>query len=101
MLPQVMIREDGKALHLVHFVYRTPRGVIRQQGLPLAFAEDSWKIACAPLLVEMAASANRPCPWQRTDDPRAVSCPLCQETEQYRSRLAEIDAAVASRRATV
>ena len=46
---------------LIHFVY--PVG-------------ESWRIACMPNMVEFHATLYHP-NYQRTDDTRAVSCPMC------------------------
>jgi hypothetical protein len=81
---QEMIREDGSVIYLVHFVFKSPKGIVRQQGKELNAVDPTWKIACAPGLVEMEAQATRAFPWMRSDDPRAVSCPLCQRTAEYR-----------------
>ncbi len=83
MLNQTMILEDGSTLILVHFVYQSPRGTTQSEGEPLT-PEKTWKVACAPNMVEIAAQTTRSFPYQRTDDARAVSCPACQKTKEFR-----------------
>ncbi len=87
---QEMLLEDGRTILLVHFVYRSPRGTLAHEGTPLANTEETYKIACAPRLVEMSAFGSRAFPWQRTDDVRAVSCPLCRETVEFQKAQHEL-----------
>lgn len=65
---QMMLLEDGSLVHLVHFTY--------QDG-------GVWKVACAPNLPCLSSVRGRAMPWRRSDDPRAVNCPLCQATGPY------------------
>lgn len=78
-----MILADGSTLHLVHFCYQAPEGTHASKGRPLTDSRPVWRIACTPHLTELHATGGRDHPWRRTEDPRAVSCPLCKETEQY------------------
>jgi hypothetical protein len=81
MTHQVMILANGNAVLPVHFV-------VRKTG----------RIACTPTKFPLHHEPGREETWQRTDDPRAVSCPLCEETEEYKVLRQEVEAAVASRR---
>ena len=47
-------------------------------------------LACLPGMKGLEATPTRTWPYQRSDDPRAVSCRLCRETDAYKERLTEI-----------
>jgi hypothetical protein len=97
--PQYMVLEDGSALLLIHFVYQAPPGVMRQQGVRLGPpAPDQWRVACTPRLPEadMSTGPKRQEVWHRSDDPRAVTCPLCKETEEFKRRMAFLDSMIGS-----
>jgi hypothetical protein len=85
MTHETMIREDGTSFLPVHFVFQKvwPR---------------DWILACNEQMVQLHALPERPLVMQRSDDPRAVTCPLCQETEAFLDARADIEAAVASGR---
>ncbi len=89
MKMQEMVLEDGTTLLLIHFLFQSPRGVLQITGRPLLPSEFTWKIACTPNLMEFGADRSRECPWMRSDDPRAVTCPLCKATEIFQQRLQE------------
>lgn len=85
---QVMLLEDGTPLVLIHFVYRSPPGVIRAEGAPIntnviSVAEHTWKLACAPGMIELPAQMSRAWPYSRSDDPRAVTCPTCIQSQEF------------------
>jgi hypothetical protein len=61
---------QGMATTLVHFV----------------FQEDPERIACVPNMVEFHSTQYHP-NYQRTNDPRAVTCPQCMETGMYKNRI--------------
>jgi hypothetical protein len=63
-----IVSEEGGETVLVHFA--------RRRG-------DSWTVACTPNLAELHAANGRLTPWHRSDDPRAVTCPLCINTPAY------------------
>lgn len=66
------VRPDGTAFVPVHWVYRRP-------------GEAEWRVACMPAALEMCARHGlRVPPLQRTDDPRAVACPFCRDTQEFR-----------------
>lgn len=89
--PATMILEDGSGLVLIHFMFQSPAGMIRLKGIPLgASGEETWKLACVPNMTEMAQAHNRPLPMHRTDDPRAVTCPQCRETQEFREKMAQV-----------
>jgi hypothetical protein len=71
---QEMILANGDLLTLVHLVYRSGKG---------------WRIACVPNLIEPNARPERQQVWQRTDDYRSVTCPVCKETRAFAMVLRE------------
>jgi hypothetical protein len=84
-LLQTMLKEDGTEMVLIHFVYRSPAGLAYSSGAVLNPQADwTWKLACSPNLTEMHAQASRPFPYHRSDDPRAVTCPACKDTEAFK-----------------
>ena len=92
MQNQIMVAVDGTESVQVHFAYLSPVGTTRADGKPLrSSVANSYKIACAPNMVQLTADQCRPFPWQRTDDPRAVNCPLCQETDVFKAALAAVN----------
>lgn len=78
---QVMIQEDTTPLILIHLEYQR-EGMEYERDGPILRGKQSWAIACAPNLVHKHATMERGA-WQRTNDPRAVTCPTCKETEIY------------------
>ena len=86
---QEMILEDGiTTIVLVHYVYRSAAGTTIFAGNNiLPDVEGTWKVACAPNLMELSAHFGQEFPWQRSDDPRAVNCPLCKRTNQYQHHM--------------
>lgn len=97
---QVMILEDGSGIVLVHFTYRGSLGAIVSKNISLG-GKEVWKVACAPALRELSSLPDRPGPWHRSSDPRAVTCPLCKKTEAYQQAALETEAAVRSMRISV
>lgn len=88
---QTAIGPDGAEVVLIHFLYSSPVGMIEGAGLPLAQRGNSWKIACMPNLFEFSTqSSHRPIPHMRSDDPRAVTCSVCKETEHYKRAAASL-----------
>ena len=72
---QVMILEDGSRINLVHFTCKDA---------------GRWIIACSPSLLSQSAIDGRAMPWRRSDDARAVTCPLCKQTPEWK-RLASLN----------
>lgn len=83
MSNQVMILEDGSEINLVHFQYRV-------DGVNGNMRTDSdWRIACTPSLTILHSHPRRGYPIARSEDPRAVNCPICQKTELFKIALAQ------------
>lgn len=95
---QVQLMPDGMPIHLIHFIYQSPAGVILQQGERLAEGEDTWKIACIPQQREFFGTGTRPHPFRRTDDPRGVTCPQCKDTPAFKEHLIHLNALLANPR---
>ncbi len=94
MDPQKHLLEDGVTeVTTIHFVYLSPAGTTAIQGQPLVAGKPTWKIACVPNLIQMAADRSRAFPWHRSDDSRAVTCPLCKETAAYKAQVVQLRAA--------
>lgn len=78
---ETIITADGKELVPIHFV----------SGSPL-------KIACMPGLTTFSATSgvnqSRLCPYQRTDDTRAVTCPSCIRSLEFTRAESEMNAAL-------
>ena len=98
MIPQTAILEDGTEVTLIHLVFLSPVGLIEGAGKPLSSLGESWKIACMPNLLEMSQQQNRAAPFMRSDDPRAVTCPNCKQSEQYRRGIEQVEALTRRRR---
>ncbi len=76
------ILPTGQTITLVHLTYEAtvPGGT---DDLPV----KSWRIACMPNMVELHHTTFHP-NYQRSNDPRVVSCPACRKSEVFRkSRL--------------
>lgn len=72
----------GNAITLVHLVSEvlTPPLDEEPEGPPTR----GWRIACMPRMEELHQTAYHP-NYQRTDDPRAVSCPACKESLAFKT----------------
>jgi hypothetical protein len=90
MIPQEMVLEDGRKIFLVHYIFLAPKGTTSVAGQPATASKDTWKVACSPSVEELSSAGNRGVPYQRSEDPRAVNCPLCMKTELFKRHLAEI-----------
>lgn len=91
MLPQTQLTPDLQEFVLIHLLYQSSAGLIEQQGADLCPPRPkTWKIACVPGLLELAAHRSHPCPHLRTDDPRAITCPQCKKTVIYKERMAAL-----------
>lgn len=62
MQPQMMFNPDGTKFAPVHWLVRI---------------KGEWRIACNPNCADLATKPDRQRPWLRTDERRAVTCPLC------------------------
>lgn len=71
-----MLLEDGSQVTPVHFTFQDGAG--------------EWWLACVPT-VDLR-TVFRPVPWQRTDEPRAVTCPLCKRTSVFKDAQAHLEA---------
>ena len=78
--PQIMLLPSGEEIYLIHFVFRGPSAMLLNKQV--------CKIACAPNLLEGLAMIGRGCPTHhRSDDPIAVTCPMCKDTVAYREAI--------------
>ncbi len=57
----------GQTITLIHFVHRV----------------DPERIACMPNMTEFHSTPYHP-NYQRTNETRAVTCPACRQSEQYK-----------------
>ena len=78
-----MLLSDGRKIVPIHFTFLSKDGDISIGGVPLPAMESTWRVACTPRAVELHAMWNRQVPWLRTDDPRACTCPVCQNTLEW------------------
>jgi len=76
MTPETMILADGSEVTVIHFLFHPEFGQSR--------------IACMPNLRVFSASKFRQLPHIRTDDVRAVNCPLCEKTADYSEGIRKI-----------
>lgn len=65
------VDKHGRFITLIHFMYR-PEPLI-----------DRWRIACMPNMTEFHETKYHP-NYQRTNEPRAVTCLACHRTEAYK-----------------
>ena len=65
------ILPTGRNITLIHFVFP-----VSDQS------PTEWRIACMPKMTEFHLTPFHP-NYQRTDDPRAVTCPACKKTDMY------------------
>ena len=71
---------DGRVQTTIHVVH--PVGEADSESV--TGSRVRWAMACTPNLIQLHASRGRPVPYVRSDDPRAVTCPACQETEVFK-----------------
>lgn len=64
----------GRTMTLVHFVFQA----------------EPERIACMPGMQEFHATPHHP-NYQRTNDPRAVSCSACKKTDSYKQARARVN----------
>lgn len=67
------VTATGGTVTLVHFLY----------DLSADGTAHQWRIACMPNMVEFHSTPYHP-NYQRTDEARAVSCPACRRTAEYK-----------------
>lgn len=72
----------GRTITLVHYTYRSVAG----DG-----SGNDWRIACMPGMTEFYHTNYHP-NVHRTDDWRAVSCPMCKKTELFISAVNSLEA---------
>jgi hypothetical protein len=85
MSPQEMLLEDGTKVVPVHFLYR-PRLATGRKG--------GWKMACSPEMYAMMKKEGEP--YIRSEDVRAVTCPMCKGTLVFKAAKAVLDSELAS-----
>lgn len=78
-----MVLEDGRQVAVVHLVCQMATERQMPDGLMVPVVD--WRIACTPGLQDLHGTNQRLEPWQRSEDVRAVTCPLCKRTQAYRS----------------
>lgn len=81
---QTMLFGDGSQKAVIHFSVRT----------------DRERIACFADEV-LAQQKDRVFSIRRSDDPRAVTCPVCQETDEFKKKMTDIQTAMRSGKACV
>jgi len=72
------ILPSGEFVTLIHLTY----SVAKQDFSENVVEETPWRIACMPNMREFHTTPYHPA-YQRTDDPRAVTCPACKETDVF------------------
>ena len=94
----IRLLPDGSGRVRIHWYMRTPDGPIKppENGMPDIYAKKlgwptSGRIMCAPGVKDIrpqikGASIH---PVVHSDDPRAVTCPECMETEEYKKVMEE------------
>ena len=80
-----MLLEDGTKVVPVHFVYR-PMLESGRKGV--------WKMACSPEMYVMKKGPDEP--YIRSEDVRAVTCPMCQNTLIFKTARVALDAELAN-----
>jgi hypothetical protein len=79
---QHLIHESGKSTLLIHFEHCCPDELSAQ--IPrLRGAARPYRIACVPNMPFAHALPTRSWSYQRTNDPRAVTCPVCKLDAEF------------------
>ena len=81
------ILATGEMVTLIHFISE----VVPEENKQTFMRNLQWRIACMPNMAELYATPHHPSP-RRTDDVRAVNCPMCKETAAYKKSLAILEA---------
>lgn len=69
MSPETMILADGTEITTIHYL-----------------VQPKFKapyIACTPGLEDFTAGKYRSSPWIRSDETKAVTCPMCKKTAEF------------------
>ena len=82
MNPPTIVLESGEQVAVVHLVHQIRTERQMPDGLMVPVVD--WRIACTPGLQDLHGTMQRLEPWQRSEDVRAVTCPMCQQTVAYR-----------------
>ena len=77
---------DGRVQTTIHFVH--PVGEADSESV--TGSRVRWAMACTPNLIQLHASRGRPVPYVRSDDPRAVTCPGCMQSAEWKETRARI-----------
>src|SRR5438876_1374472 len=95
----VRLLPDGSGRVRIHWFERldngpvkTPEGEVMTNLGPMVFGGVSGRIACAPKMTNVSPQmvdgrANLVC---HSDEVRAVTCPQCMETEEFKKAMEEI-----------
>jgi hypothetical protein len=72
---QTRITEDGVEVYVIHYSVEVPDS--------MHLGQTQEVIACLPSRTDLKTVS-------RTNEPRAVRCPLCQETQAYKTAMARL-----------
>lgn len=97
-MEQVVVRllPDGSGRVCLHWIYEDKDGpietvdsVVQTSAGPKLLGARRWRMACCPQLtnIDPKREGVRIIPWQRSDDPRAVTCPRCMATDEFKARM--------------
>src|SRR5215467_9714350 len=93
----IRLLPDGSGRVRIHWYVKFKGGPIKsvaQNGV-INFPASEGKIACSPDLgPSVRLSDGSMQLTHRSDDPRAVTCPECMATQEFKDAMAEIGAAV-------
>lgn len=68
----------GQFINIIHFMTMVSVPPLNEDGPPV----PQWRIACMPNMVEFHQTMYHP-NYQRTDEPRAATCPACKKTPVF------------------
>jgi len=92
MYENYAINEEGKQYICIHFVCYIPDDPLAPNlPSPHEVPRSEWRLACAPNK-DLNAPTLGLYALQRTDDPRAVTCPSCLRTPRYAMAIAALQA---------
>lgn len=85
------IDADGSQATTIHFVYQDVVGLADAKVSSLGGSrQQEWRVACAQnAIVDQPRQPNE-APWLRSDDARAVTCPLCRDSKAFQKALADL-----------
>ncbi len=72
------ITASGGTINIIHFMTEIAVPPLNEDGPPVA----QYRIVCMPNMTEFHQTPYHP-NYQRTNDPRAASCPACKKTAAY------------------